>query len=568
MTDFLADMTAAAARGDLAAVTDFVAAGTDWQQDRQQPLRAALKAGQMDVAKFLLEEHILPRAETAYCRSFANGFNPTDDEVAAQVAQVRSAIHAGMTETPPTYSVTLLTLAVQYNVPGLFDTLLAQDKARTAQYGAMVVEMTGQMDFVEELLATGVQTTYLGGALLSHILKNGDMAVLENLAQHGFDFNGDFSVLPKSYAPALARAMEIKDEKVKAEALRIMLEHGADLRHHGLETLRKGALAADDTVYALAEAAEAGSQLPMLLALEKEAQDKTGAREDFKSRYPFLKHWYMYDFIDPLMTGTATGQERWFENVRMTDRGADDNFLIKAAIMSAQDQAMVPYLLGQGGVSLNTKNDRPLTLAILLNKPHLLAEFAGYDVDPYAAKGEAFHFAKKLGGETMQAALADMVSKIEKVNQKKLMKQASTGITLAALRTQSDAGETGLYMAAKAGVMPLLDKERLLGGMTADDFLAPAPTGGTVAGVLTLRGEHATLFSPNIWAGALDEAEKIYQTLSAADRKKSDPFYTVLMQPRAAAEHRKLLKEKSKGLRLTITKNPAPKNPGTDPSQG
>lgn len=566
MTDFLADMTAAAVRGDLAAVTDFVAAGTDWQQDRQQPLRAALQAGQMDVAKFLLEDYILPRVKTAYRNSFTNGFNPTDDDVAMQVQQARSTIRSAMVETPPTYSITLLTLAVQYNVPGAFDALMAQDKARTVQYGEMAVSMTGQTGFLAELLAAGASAACAGGAAMERILQRGDIPMLQMLAQHGFDFNDDFSTRSRSYPAPLAQVLQIEDEDVKAEALRIMLDHGADLRHHGLDVLRKGALAGDDTVYALAEVAESGSQLPMLLALEKEAQDKTGAREDFKTRYPFLKHWYMYDFIDPLMTGTATGQERWFENVRMTDRGADDNFLIKAAIMSAQDQAMVPYLLGQGGVSLNTKNDRPLTLAILLNKPHLLAEFAGYDVDPYAAKGEAFHFAKKLGDDTMQAALADMVSKIEKVNQKKLMKQASTGITLAALRAESETGETGLYMAAKAGVMPLLNKEKLLGGLSADDFLLPAPTGGTVAKVLTLRGEHATLFSPDIWAGAQDEAEKIYQTLSAADRKKADPFYTVLMQPRAAAEHRKLLKEKSKGLRLTVTKKPSPKKPGTDPS--
>lgn len=563
MTDFLADMTAAAARGDLAAVTDFVAAGADWQQNRQQPLRAALQAGQMDVVKFLLEDHILPRAETAFRNSFSNGFNPTDDDVQTQLHQVRSTIRAVMAETPPTYSITLLTLAVQYNLPGAFDVLMGQDKARTVQYGEMAVMMTGQTGFIKDLLAAGADAACAGGAALEHILQTGDISLLDMLARRGFDFNDDFSTRHRSYAPPLVQALAIQDADVKKQALRIMLDHGADIRFYGLDALRRGALNKEDNVYALAEAAEAGSQLPMLLALEKEAQDETGARDDFMARYPFLKHWYMHDFIDPLMTGTATGQERWFENVRMTDRGADDNFLIKAAIMSAQDQAMVPYLLGQGGVSLNTENDRPLTLAILLNKPHLLAEFAGYDVDPYAAKGEAFRFAQKLGDETMQAALADMVGKVEKVNQKKLMKQAHTGVTLAALRAANDAGETGLYMAAKAGVVPLLDKEKLLGGLSADDFLTPSPTGGTVAMTLALRGEHQTLFSPEIWAGACDEAEKIYQTLPPAEQKKADPFYAVLMQPRAAAEHRKVLKEKSKGLRLTLPKNNPPKKPDT-----
>lgn len=566
MSAFDKDLTAAAARGDLDAVKDFIAAGADWQKDRQAPLRAAMQAQQRDVIEYFLEQHILPLEKQRYVQSFTNGFHPTDDDIATYLLNPRRMIRAALAETPPTYSITKMTMAVQYNMPGLFDALMAQDKDSSLKYGAMSVQLTGQVGLLPDLLAAGAKPAFAGGAALSTILRTGNLPALQALADSGFDFNQDYKEADSTGTHPLARALLLPDGNFKTAAITLMQDYGADLRYGGLAALKNGALRGDDHVYAMAERAEAGSQLPMLLALYDEARDNadknTKPRQDFMARFPFLKHWYMYDFIDPLMTNTATGQERWFENVRMQPRNADDGFLIKAAILSDQDQAMVPHILDYGDVGLNTKNDRPLTLAILLGKAHLFPVFAAYDADPYANRGEAFDFVQASGDEKMQESFAAFVTRTEKENQKRLMRDAGTGIHAASLRRVDDAGETGLYRAAKAGVMPLLAKEKLLAGMTAEDFLKEQPSKGTVAQTLVRRGDFKTLFSDNIWAGALPEAEKVYETLFAANRAKADPFYNELMRHKIAAARHAQLREKSKDARLTLKPRTTDDTPG------
>lgn len=556
MSAFDKDLIDAAARGDLDAVKDFIAAGADWQKNRQGPLLAALQNGRQDVVKYFLEAHILPLEKQRYIASFGNGYNPTDDDIATYLLQPKQMISAALAEVPPTYSITKMTLAIQYNMPGLFDAMMAEDKVRSLQYGAMAVKLSGQIGLLTDLLAAGADPAFAGGIALTQILRTGEMSALQALARSGFDFNRDYRAEDGSGTHPLARALLLPDGDFKTKAIALMLDHGADLRFGGVAALKNGALRRDDHVYAIAQHAEPGSQLPMLLALLDEAQadgDKNAKpRQDFVARFPYLKHWYMYDFIDPLMLNTATGQERWFENVRMQPRNADDGFLIKAAIVSGQDKAMVPHLLDYGDISLNTQNDRPLTLAVLLNKPYLFPILAEYDADPYANKGEAFAFVEALGDAAMKEAFDALIIRTEKENQKKLMKQARTGVNIVTLRQIDDTGETGLYRAAKAGVMPLLAKERLLAGLTAEDFLKDQPSKGTVAGTLAQRGDYKTLFSGSIWAGALDEAEKVYQSLPAVQRQNANPYYSELMQHKLAARRHAALREKSRDLRLTL----------------
>lgn len=568
MSVFDKDLIAAAARGDLDAVKDFVAAGADWQKDRQAPLRAALEAQQRDVVQYFLEAHILPIEKQRYVQSFGNGFNPTDDDIATYLLNPKRVIRAALAETPPTYSITQMTMAVQYNMPGVFDALMAQDKDSSVKYGAMAVQLTGQVGLLPDLLSAGAKPDCAGGAALTNILRTGNLPALRALADSGFDFNHDHKKIDDKGTHPLARALLLAEGDFKTKAIALMQDYGADLRFGGLDALKNGALRGDNHVYVMAEKAEAGSQLPVLLALYDEAHDdadkNTKPRQDFMMRFPYLKHWYMYDFIDPLMLNTATGQERWFENVRMQPRNADDGFLIKAAIVSGQDKAMVPHILDYGDVNLNTQNDRPLTLAILLGKSHLFPVFADYDADPYANKGEAFDFVKASGNAQLQEDFAKFVTRTEKENQKKLMRDAGTGINTESLRRMDHAGETGLYRAAKAGVMPLLAKEHLLSEMTAEDFLKEQPGKGTVAHTLVCRGDFKTLFSDAVWAGALPEAEKVYQTLSKPDRQKAHPYYSELMQYKLAAERRAQLREKSKDARLTLK----PRNTDETPGKG
>jgi len=556
MSAFDKDLTAAAARGDLEAVKDFIAAGADWQKNRQAPLRAALENGQRDVVRYFFEAHILPMEKQRYRDSFSNGYNPTDDDIDTYLLQTRRTIGAALAEEPPTYSITKMSLAVYFNMPGVFDALMAQDRTRSLQYGAMAVKMSGQTGLLADLLAAGADPSCAGGIALSQILRTGDLPLLQKLADSGFDFNRHYRDDEGKGTHPLARALLLPEGDFKTKAIRLMLDHGADLRFGGIGALKNGAMRRDDHVYVMADGAEPGSQLPMLLALADEARaagDKnTKQRQDFMARFAYLKHWYMHDFIDPLMLGTATAQERWFENVRMQPRQADDAFLLKAAIVSDMDKTMVAHVLDYGDVNPNTQNDRPLTLAVLLNKPHLFPVLADYDADPYANKGEAFALVEALGDAEMKQAFDDFVRRTEKENQKKLMKEASAGVNTAALRRTDAAGETGLYRAAKAGVMPLLEKENLLGGLTAEDFLKEQPSKGTVAGVLAQRGDYRTLFSDSIWANAREEAEKIYQSLSATQRAAAEPHYGALMQHKLAAARHAVLREKSRDLRLSL----------------
>jgi len=558
MAGFTNDLIAAAGRGDLDAVKDFIEAGADWRADDQRALKLAMQGQHRDVMQYFLEDLILPQVRRETHQRFQNGFVPTEDDVQTDLARARASIRAGVAE-PPSYSVTLLTLAVQYGATGVFDALLEKDKQTTLKYAPLACAMTGKTDFVEKLLNAGAMPDFATGTIVNAMVKTADMAGLVVLAKAGFDFNR-VEYAGQNFVHPLRTALDIADAQQRKTVALFLRDHGADLRVNGLMHMAHQALAKDSDIFDFCDMLLPGTQLPMLLALAEDAKNPKGAREAFITRFPFMKHWYMHDFVEPLMNNTATGQDRWFENVRMTDRGADDNILIKMAIMSDQDKAMVPFLLGAGGIDLNTKNDKPLTLAVITGKAHLLETFGIFGVDPYAAKAEAFHLNRALKNADMDTALKVLVKKVEKPSQKKLMKRAPQGVTTALLQTGED--ETGLYLAAKAGMIHLLAKQGLLSGLSADDFLKPMSNGGTVADVMSARGEADVLMSPDIWGQKTDDAAHVYETLSAQDQKQAAGTYALLMQHCLAAQNRQRLKETLP--RLQLPKPPGPKNPKKD----
>lgn len=564
MVDFTQDLIAAASRGDLSAVKDFIESGADWRADNQRALKLAMQGQHRDVMQYFLEDLILPQVRQETHQRFQNGFIPTEDDVQTDLGRVRASIRAGVAE-PPSYSITLLTLSIQYGATGAFDALLAQDKQTTLKYAPLACAMTGKTDFVEKLLAAGAAPDFATGTIVNKMVQSVDMAGLAVLAKAGFDFNR-VEYAGQSFVHPLRTALDIQDAEQRKAVARFLHDHGADLRINGLKHVARQALTKDSDIFDFCDFLTPGTQLPMLLALAEDAKDPKGARDVFIERFPFMKSWYMYDFVEPLMNGTATGQDRWFENVRMTDRGADDNILIKMAVMSAQDKAMVPFLLGAGGIRLNTKNDKPLTLAVMLGKAHLLETFGYFDVDPYAEKAEAFRINSALKNADMDQALKALAKKTEKSSQKKLMLRAPKGLTtdvLVAGPSDTNTGETGLYLAAKAGMTRLLAKQGLLSGLSAEDFLKPMPSGGTVAAVLSARGEVDVLMSPDIWGQKTDDAERIYATLSSADQKQSASTYALLMQHKLAAETRQRLKEKLPRLQLPA-RPPSPQKPKKD----
>lgn len=315
--------------------------------------------------------------------------------------------------------------------------------------------------------------------------------------------------------------------------------------------------------FAAADEAEPGSQLPMLMALARDAVQPNGTAKALCERLPFLNFWYSHDFIVPLMDGSATGGERFFENTRMTPRDKDDAFIIKAAVVSPQAESMVPYLLDLGPVDLNTRNDRPVTLAVLLGKGDLLPLFAESGADLYAARSEAFRLARQQPDFGVYTALQAAAKSAQKASQRKLMQRAPRGLSPAVLRAGDD--ETGLHLAAKAGMIQLLLREDLLCGFTADDFLKPSKTGATAADILAAAGEHAALFDERIWGRRFGEAEKLYSALDAHDRAAAARAYDGLMRARDVERQIDSLQARWPSLRPPSRKkaaeNPAKKPP-------
>lgn len=285
-----------------------------------------------------------------------------------------------------------------------------------------------------------------------------------------------------------------------------------------------------DEAFARAAMAETGAQLPMLMAIAEDVRSPNGTDTQMRARFPWLDFWYDHDFIKPLFDATNSGGERFLENTRMTERAKDDCFIIKAAIVSDQSSAMLPYLLDLGDVDLNTKNDRPLTLAVVLGKSALIPLLAESGADLYAANAEAFRLARQQPSFDVYTELMMAARSTQRDSQKKLMQRTPNGITPKGLRAGDD--ETGLHLAAKAGMVRLLLTHDMLADFTADDFLKPSQSGATAASILVARGEYNALFDERIWRRNLDEADKVYNALDAYDRAQAADAYETLMRAR------------------------------------
>lgn len=322
-----------------------------------------------------------------------------------------------------------------------------------------------------------------------------------------------------------------------------------------LSAVKLGALVhagRDDEAFAQIEKSEPGSQLPLLMALAEDVRAPNGTTARLRERAPWLDFWCNHDFIEPMFDGLSGGRERLLENTRIMDRAKDDSFIIKLAVVSGQSPAMVPYLLDMGDVELNTKNDRPLTLAIVLGKPALIPLLAESGADLYAAKAEAFHLARQQPQFDVYTELLATAKQMQRDSQKKLMKRASEGVTPKILRAGDD--ETGLHLAAKAGMIGLLLTHDMLSDFTADDFLKPSRTGATVASILCARGEGKSLFDERIWRRRLDEADKVFAALHPHDQAQVAEHYDALV--RARTVDRDIADMHSRWPRFTLPPKP------------
>lgn len=316
-------------------------------------------------------------------------------------------------------------------------------------------------------------------------------------------------------------------ENFKAAAQNARRTDEADAR---LNAAGLGALVCQgrmDEAFAAVEKNEPGSQLPILMAIAQDALAPNGTQERLRARSPWLDFWYSHDFIAPLFDGSATS-DRWLENARLTPRGRDDAFIIKAAVISAHADSMLPYLLDLGDVDLNTKNDRPVTLAVVLGKAGLLPLLAESGADLFAAKAEAFKLARAQGSFDVYTELLSAAKNTQRVSQKKLMQRTPRGILPDDMRAGED--ETGLHLAAKAGMIRLLAGQDILRSMTVEDFLKPSKTGATAADILSATGDYAALFDERIWGRRFDQAEKIFRSLDADAQAQAQNAYAQYMR--------------------------------------
>jgi hypothetical protein len=319
----------------------------------------------------------------------------------------------------------------------------------------------------------------------------------------------------------------------------------------------------DAEAFAAAQACESGSMLPLLMAMAEAAAAPNGTEERLRARFGWLDFWYSHDFVAPLFDGRGFVGDRWLENARLTPRERDDGFIVKAAIVSGLSSETVPYLLDLGPLDLNTRNDRPVTLAVVLGKTDLLPLLAESGADLFAADSEAFRLARAQASFDVYTDLLAAARNMQRSSQKKLMQRAPRGLSAADLRAGDD--ETGLHLAAKAGMMRLLAEQDLLSGMTADDFLRPSITGATPAAILAASGEHGTLFDARIWGRRFDEAEKVYRSLDAHDRASASAAYHDLMRGRYALRAAEALQRDWPQLRLPKRPKPKPPGPGAAP---
>lgn len=283
-----------------------------------------------------------------------------------------------------------------------------------------------------------------------------------------------------------------------------------------------------DAAFQCIDKVEAGSFLPGLIAISQEITKPTGIDLSLRERFSWLSFWYDNNLIKPLFSGDMTDGDRWFETVLVTDRARDDSFIIKAAIVSENAEAATSYLLDVGGIDLNTKNDRPLTLAVIFGKSSLIPMLVESGADLYAASGEAFRLARKMPGYDVYTELQSAMRSIQRACQKELMLHAPEGITLQALRGGDE--QTGLHLAAKAGMAGFLLSQDLLSGLNAEDFLKPSKTGATVSSILALRGEYDVLFDERIWRRDFIGAEQVYKSLERQDQIYAASAYRKLMQ--------------------------------------
>ncbi len=549
-------LLAAVRAGDVRRVAELVEGeGADWERNDQEALYIAAQENIRPVVSWFLKQKILPVAREETRRIYRSSDHLSPDDVIDRVvenmlegdlrrheASIDNAV-AAMGHGP------LLLAAVNYRASGLFRFLMDMKPDETLRMGVLVCQKTSDAGFVRPLIAAGADPSFAAGDILNTAVRCGDIETVRFLLEKGVDPN----ILPLGSSPsggrhALVDAAYLSDRDMMREMVTLLLRHGADIR------LEKGRFIADlvangqDIVFDMMKAVEKDSELPLLIGLAREARFRLPPESLLSLRYPYITKWHARGMIEPVFKLNAI-ETAWFENLRDNDLNEDDGFMLKLAVVSDHADILLPFMLGCGA-NPNTQRDRPLKLAVLLEKHALIGVLCDFgQADIFANKAEVFALAAGIGN----VALAEALQKARDVHaktQKKVFLERypdADGMTLAELRAVKD-GQSGLMLAARAGMFaPLLEKG-ILHAVAAEDLLRVEKNGATVLSVLCVRHEHRLIFSPKLWGTDILAPEKIWQGLSPQEQDLCREGWQELQRRHAVHTAQLQLKEKARKL--------------------
>lgn len=329
------------------------------------------------------------------------------------------------------------------------------------------------------------------------------------------------------------------------------MQHAADPRADYPQSLLPLLLAAEPDVFALAEAAEPGSKLPLLLGFSLGETLPAPAKAMLAARDPLWDKWQRSGMLNYLFGADRNGSNRWFESLKAFNHAEDDAMLVKLAVLSSDAATVVPLMM-RLGYDPAADHDRPLTLAVMTGKTEILAPLANNGADIYGGRGEAFRLARAKGDDKALAALDALADSLKQRFMRKFVSQFPGGVTLEALRAPraEDNGDVGVMTAAKAGILPGLASAGTLRGMAPQDFLAENGQGATVASVLAAQGRAEMMFDLNIWGGDAASPLLLWQALPAETQETCRAAFYATQQSAIAAENRARLARKPKAFRL------------------
>jgi hypothetical protein len=522
-----------ASAGDLSGVEKLLAAGASFRAQDEEALYQALKGGHGDVAKALLVARLQEKAGR-------------EDAEFSDTMQA-NFLKASMKDMD---TLQQLSFAIQHGSAGLMRFLREEHPDSVIESGLAYVAQWKQTRFISDILDTGVEIEKVTGFLFYTLIVEGNIAATKDMIARGInpsllyeynDYHGSYARHP------LQAAAELKDPALREEFYDLLVGAGSDLRVKECSAIRIMLSEGLTDIFDLYERMDPGSEMMAVFGHGQSMLDATNIEEEALKRFPYLQKWIDRNLILPLWDGDEAVYEDWCARVTPADLAADDGFLLKLAAVSPRAEAALLHLIGMGA-SPNTEKDTPLKIAALTGNHELALKLMLNGADPYGGHAATLRGMDKIYKKEVEAVLQGATEAYAFAAQTILDTEFSGSSDLAALRgTSASTGETGLVLAAKAGVFEPQD------GLMVADFLQENARHTTLAAILATRGEYEAMFSPKIWHGTMPGIEKLWAALTPAEQQQAAKRYDHLLENRSVAGKQELLKELAKAKKPKLT---------------